>query len=240
MAAVAGASPVTITVRTPNSCNSRTSAAESCARRVAQRDEARQFHRAAVRLQPPGRETPAPRAPSRPPPRSATECARPVTTAKAPFTMRCVAPLESVALASDIFFAGSNGTNCDQLRCIGSRLGRRGGTNRAIDRDPGRHRNWPVRPAPEHAPHRSQPWDERSSPSARSGSACRSCRHIRHRSFPLHPPRRGESEARRALPSARAPSAAASVKVAGSATGIDARMAVKTRGTISASGILRK
>ena len=41
------------------------------------------------------------------------------------------------------------------------------------------------------------------------------------------------------LASERAPSAAARVKVAGSATGIDARTAVKTRGRISASGILR-
>ena len=38
----------------------------------------------------------------------------------------------------------------------------------------------------------------------------------------------------------RAPSADASVKVAGSATGIDARTAVRTRGMISASGSLRK
>ena len=36
-----------------------------------------------------------------------------------------------------------------------------------------------------------------------------------------------------------APMAAASVKVAGSATGIDARTAVSTRGTISLNGILR-
>jgi hypothetical protein len=37
-----------------------------------------------------------------------------------------------------------------------------------------------------------------------------------------------------------APSADARVKVAGSATGIDARTAVRTRGMISASGNLRK
>ncbi len=30
---------------------------------------------------------------------------------KAPLTTRCTAPLVSVALASDILFAGSNGTN---------------------------------------------------------------------------------------------------------------------------------
>ena len=34
-----------------------------------------------------------------------------MTTAKAPFTIRCVAPAESVAVASDIFVAGSKGTN---------------------------------------------------------------------------------------------------------------------------------
>ena len=45
MAAVAGASPVTITVRTPSPCNSLTSAAESVARRVAERDEPDQLHR---------------------------------------------------------------------------------------------------------------------------------------------------------------------------------------------------
>src|ERR1700722_14295402 len=39
---------------------------------------------------------------------------------------------------------------------------------------------------------------------------------------------------------ARAPSAPARVKVAGSATGIDANTAVRTKGMISASGILRK
>jgi hypothetical protein len=37
---------------------------------------------------------------------------------------------------------------------------------------------------------------------------------------------------------ARAPSADASVKVAGSATGIDAKIAVRTRGMMSATGIL--
>jgi len=38
----------------------------------------------------------------------------------------------------------------------------------------------------------------------------------------------------------RAPIAAASVKVAGSATGIDAKTAVRMSGTISAIGIRRK
>ena len=41
------------------------------------------------------------------------------------------------------------------------------------------------------------------------------------------------------LPRAFAPSAAARVKVAGSATGMDARTAVSTRGTISSNGSLR-
>ena len=61
-------------------------------------------------------------------------CARPMTTAKAPFTIRSVAPAGSVAVASDIFFAGSNGTNLHQCRRVGDALGRRGGANGPIDR----------------------------------------------------------------------------------------------------------
>ncbi len=38
-------------------------------------------------------------------------CVSLITSAKAPFTARTVAPLESEAVALDIFVAGSNGTN---------------------------------------------------------------------------------------------------------------------------------
>ena len=39
------------------------------------------------------------------------EAVRPATTVKAPLMMRCTPPFASVAVASDVFFAGSNGTN---------------------------------------------------------------------------------------------------------------------------------
>ena len=90
MAAVAGASPVTITVRTPSARSSATSAAESARGGSLSAISPDQLHRRrrsggdrqhAKSLAPPAR--------SPPPPRSATAAPRPTITAKAPLTMRC-------------------------------------------------------------------------------------------------------------------------------------------------------
>ena len=111
MAAVAGASPVTITVRTPKPCSSVTSLAESARGGSLSAISPVSFSAVAG---------PAATARTRKPfPSSSFDsvspaddgCARPMTAAKAPFTIRCVLPVESVAVASDIFFAGSKGAN---------------------------------------------------------------------------------------------------------------------------------
>ncbi len=111
MAAVAGASPVTITVRTPSPCNSVTSAAESVRGGSLSAMSPTSFIAFGG---------PAATASTRKPCSSSSFAAavavgdgwaRPMTTAKAPFTTRCVPPPASVTVASDIFVAGSNGTN---------------------------------------------------------------------------------------------------------------------------------
>ena len=159
--------------------------------------------------------------------------------AKAPLTIRCVAPVESVAVASDSFFAGSNGTNLTSLSasetvllaaaariapstgsCPPSELANAASARTCASSKPGMGRTAVTVSAfwvsvPVLSAHKTSVVPASSTAERRVG--------------------RTPSFAK-----ARAPSAAARVKVAGSATGIDARIAVKTRGTISASGILRK
>src|ERR1700733_4337787 len=111
MAAVAGASPVTITVRTPSARNSLTSAAESG--RGGSLSAMSPASCIAV-------DGPAATASTLNPfasssfataPAVGDGWARSITTAQAPLTIRCGLPGESVAVASDIFFAGSKAAN---------------------------------------------------------------------------------------------------------------------------------
>jgi hypothetical protein len=111
MAAVAGASPVTITVRTPRACNSLTSAAESGRGGSLSAISPASFIAVGV---------PAATASTLNPFASSSlavavaageACARPMTTADAPLMIRCGLPVESVAVASDIFLAGSKAAN---------------------------------------------------------------------------------------------------------------------------------
>ena len=161
-----------------------------------------------------------------------------MTTAKAPFTIRCGFPVESVAVASDIFFAGSKAAN----------LINRGASETAL-----------LAAAARMAPSTGS-WPPSELASAASARTCASSKPGIGRtvvtvsalrvSVPVLSAHRTSIDAasstaeRRvgrtpSFANARAPSAAASVKVAGSATGIDARTAVRTRGMISSSGILR-
>ena len=162
-----------------------------------------------------------------------------MTTAKAPFTMRCGLPVESVAVASDIFFAGSNGANLINCGASETALLAAAARMAAIDRilpaigarQRGQRQNMRF----VEAGHRmhvvtvsafrvSVPVLSAHRTSIDAASSTAERRVGRTPSFAR----------------ARAPSADASVKVAGSATGIDARTAVRTRGMISSSGILRK
>ena len=239
MMAVAGASPVTITVRTPNPCNSVTSAAESG------RGGSLSAMSPASFIAVGG---PAATARTRKPFSSssfaaaaavADGCARPMTAAKAPFTIRCVPPAASIAVASDIFFAGSKGANLTNF----------GASEVAL-------RAAAERMAPSTG---SCPPSELAS--AASAKICGSSKPgiartlvtvsafwvsvpvlSTHKTSVVPASSTAERRVGRTpiLANARAPSAAARVKVAGRATGIDARTAVRTSGIISASGILRK
>src|ERR1700722_7578232 len=111
MAAVAGASPVTMTARTPSVFSSEINAVES-GRGGSPRAMIPASFSAAV--------GPMATARTRKPFASSSfavlaasgfDCVSPATAAKAPLTARTVTPAESVAVASDIFVPGSNGTN---------------------------------------------------------------------------------------------------------------------------------
>src|SRR5487761_2699674 len=115
IAAVAGASPVTITVCTPSARSSVIRAAESA------RGGSLSAIIPASCIDAGG---PAATARTRKPcvsrPVAAAAavgdgCARSITAANAPFTIRCVAPPASTAVASDILVAGSKGTNLTSL-----------------------------------------------------------------------------------------------------------------------------
>ena len=110
MAAVAGASPVSITVRTPRVCNSAISVAESAL------GGSLRAMMPAIRGASGG---PTATASTRKPCASSWSavvdasgrgCATLMTAATAPFTMRIVVPLAFTAVAPDIFVAGSKGT----------------------------------------------------------------------------------------------------------------------------------
>ena len=163
---------------------------------------------------------------------------RPMTAAKAPFTTRCVPPPGSCTVASDIFVPGSNGTNlmilgaseaafpeaADRMApstgsCPPSELASAASARTCVSSKPGMGRTvvtvsafWVSVPVLS---------EHKTSIVAASSTAER---------------RVGRTPS---FANARAPSADARVKVAGSATGIDARTAVRTRGMISSSGILR-
>jgi hypothetical protein len=102
---------VTITVRTPSAFNSLTSAAES-----ARGGSLRAISPTSCMALAGPRATASTRNPcasSLPAASAAPDCgsARALTTANAPFTTRCTEPAASIAVASDIFTAGSKGTN---------------------------------------------------------------------------------------------------------------------------------
>jgi hypothetical protein len=106
MATVAGASPVTITVRTPSSCNSLTSAAESVRRGSLSAMSPTSFIAAGGPAATASTLKPCPSSSLAAAVVVGDGWARTMTAAKAPFTIRCVPPVESVAVASDIFVAG--------------------------------------------------------------------------------------------------------------------------------------
>ena len=161
-----------------------------------------------------------------------------MTAAKAPFTIRCGLPVESVAVASDIFFAGSKAAN----------LINRGASETALLAAAAR-----MAPSTGSCP----PSELASAASARTCASSKpgiGCTVVTvsalrvsvpvlsaHKTFIDAASSTAERRVGRtpSFAKARAPSAAASVKVAGSATGIDASTAVRTRGMISSSGILR-
>ena len=239
IAAVAGASPVTITVRTPKAYNSLTSSAASVrggslsamnpASRIGvggahgngQNPEALLFEFAG-----PSRRL------------LAMASVSLMTTANAPFTTRTVPPFASAAVASDIFVAGSNGTNLVSLgrsvsfdlaaaariavstgSCPPSELARAAIASKCASSKPGS--GWTAVTANSLRVNVPVLSEQRTSSVAASSTA----------------DNRVGSTPRRA--NALAPIAAASVNVAGSATGIDARTAVRTRGIISPTGILQ-
>ena len=111
MVAVAGASPVTITVRTPKVRSSVIIAAES-----ARGGSLRAIMPASLNAAAGPTATAKTRKPCLSSSSAVLEASgdspvRPTTAEKAPFTTRSVMPLESVTVASDILVAGSNGMN---------------------------------------------------------------------------------------------------------------------------------
>src|ERR1700683_3825024 len=169
--------------------------------------------------------------------------ASPLTAAKAPFTTRCVAPLESVTDAADIFVAGSNGVKVFRCHATGevpserlllvaaermaastgscppSELASAANTSTfaSVKPDIGRTvlTDSSLRVSvPVLSAHKTSIDADSSTAERRVG---------RTPSFA----------------SARAPNAAARVNVAGNATGIEASTPVRTRGIISVTGILR-
>ena len=161
-----------------------------------------------------------------------------MTTAKAPFTIRCGLPAASVAVASDIFLAGSKAAN----------LIKRGASATGL-----------LAAAARMAPSTGS-WPPSELASAASASTCASskpgiaCTRVTVSALRVSVPvlsahktpidaASSTAESRvgstPCLASARAPSAAARVKVAGSATGIEASTPVSASGMISSSGISR-
>ena len=162
-------------------------------------------------------------------------CARPAIVANAPFTMRNARPPGSVAVASDILFAGSNGTNFTSV-------GRSAAFARAAAaRMAASTGSWPpselASAANASTRFSSKPGMARTAVTA--SSFCVSVPVLSaHSTSMVAASSTAERRVGRTprLASARAPNAVASVKVAGSATGIAASMAVSASGTISATG----
>src|ERR1022692_238905 len=111
MAAVAGASPVTMTARTPSVCSSVINAAESGRGGSLRATIPASFIAAGGPIATASTRKPCASSSFAVLDASGAACVRPATTAKAPFTARTVAPPGSAAVASDIFVPGSNGTN---------------------------------------------------------------------------------------------------------------------------------
>jgi hypothetical protein len=224
MAAVAGASPVTITVRTPSPCNSLMSAAESGRGGSLSAMSPASFMAVAV---------PAATASTLKPFASSSfaaaiavgdGCARPMTMAEAPFTIRCGRPVESVAVASDIF------SEMAFLAAAARMVPSTGSWPPFGTRQRGQRQN--VRLV--EAGHRR---------TVVTVNALRVSVPVLSAHKTLIDAASSTAERRvgrtPCFAKARAPSAAARVKVAGSATGIDASTAVRTRGMTSSSGSLR-
>ena len=161
---------------------------------------------------------------------------RPTTTANAPFTTRRLPRLGSATVASDIFVAGSNGTKVIRFGRSETTVVHGGRANGGIDG---------ILPAVRAASAASPRTCASSKPGAGRTAVTVSSLRVSvpvlsaHRTswLPPRPRRRGASAERPGVPETVSPTAAARVKVAGSATGIDARTAVRTRGMISASGM---
>ena len=81
--------------------------------------------------------------------------ARPVTAAKAPFTTRCVPRVGSRTVASDIFVAGSNGTNAVIFGASATALSA-AAAQIAPPPGPVHPPNSPAQPVPEHAPRQNR------------------------------------------------------------------------------------
>ena len=237
IAAVAGASPVTITVRTPNVRISATNAAESArggslsaispARRIA----AAVPVATASSLKPFASSSVAAADNSGNWRRKADHCG--ISSLHDPHG---AAPAWIHGSRLGRLLCGIEGDELNQFRQLGA-LARGCGANRCIDRILPAVRSSLAPQVPASRPRRSSARDGLRSPSIRCASACRSCRRTRHRWLPLRPRPRAASEARPSAPARVRPAQPQRVNVAGSATGIDARIAVSTSGTISASGI---
>ena len=236
IAAVAGASPVTITVRTPNVRSSATSAADS-----ARGGSLSAMSPASLSADGGPTATARTLKPCDSSSFAAVEAVgegwvRPTTTAKAPFTIRSLPPLGSTAVASDIFVAGSNGTNV-------VRFGRSEGLlPAAAERMAASTASCP--PCELASAANASTWASSKPGSGRTVVTFSSLRV----SVPVLSAHRTSMDAASSTAERRvgrtpwrardrAPTAAARVKVAGSATGIEARTAVSTREMISASGM---
>ena len=238
MAAVAGASPVSITVRTPNPCNSVTSAAESVRGGSLSAMSPASFIAAGSPAATASTRNPCPSSSSAAAVAMGDGWVRPTTTAKAPFRTRWVPLPGSTIVASDIFVAGSNGTNVTDVSALVARLPAAARIAASTGSSP---QSELANAASDRTRAASKPGIGRTDvtdSSLRVSVPVLSTHKTSIVAASSTADRRVGSTPRFA--NTCAPTAAARVKVAGSATGIEARIAVSTSGMISATGICRE
>ena len=236
MAAVAGASPVTMTVRTPSAFSSEMREAESG------RGGSLNAMKPSNCIAAGG---PAATASTRKPcfsrlsaiaAAAGAGAAMPATTVKAPLTMRAGLPFASVAMASEVFVPGSNGT---KLVNFGRSAA---GFCAAADRMAASTESWP----PSELASAANPrMCASSKPGMGRTLVTKSWLRVsvpvlsEHKTPMVAASSRAVSRVGKtpSLARARAPSAAASVNVAGNATGMAASTDVSSSGIISYHGI---